>query len=164
MSGDIEARLRSLEDRALISEVVIKYAMGVDRQDWEMFGECFTDHIQTDYSGLGSPAREWLREDFVAMVRSALSGFTATQHISPNHIIAFDQNDPDRAICHSYMYAQHLLEGSEAGDFYLARGAYANHMLRTPAGWRIERIVQYVSWQEGNLNAVTEATTRLKSK
>jgi hypothetical protein len=164
VSSDIEARLRGLEDRALISEVVIKYALGVDRQDWGMFGECFTDRMWTDYSGLGSPAREWLREDFVAMVRSALSGFTATQHISPNHVIAFDQDDPDRAICHSYMHAQHLLEGSEAGDFYLARGSYSNHMLRTPAGWRIERIVQYVSWQEGNTNAVTEATARFASK
>jgi hypothetical protein len=42
------------------------------------------------------------------------------------------------------MYAQHLLEGAEGSKFYLLRGWYANHMLRTPDGWRIERLIQHV--------------------
>ena len=90
----------------------------------------------------------------------ALDEFAATQHLSPNHVIEFDENDPDRAVCYSYMYAQHLLEGSEGGEFYLLRGWYANHMLRTPDGWRIERLRQHVGWQEGNTNAVAEAAVR----
>ncbi len=43
------------------------------------------------------------RADLVARVSAALNGFTATQHISPNHVIEF---------------------------------------VRTPDGWRIERIIQ----------------------
>lgn len=58
------------------------------------------------------------------------------------------------------MYAQHLLEGSEGGEFYLLRGWYANHMLRTPEGWRIERLIQHVGWQQGNTNAVADAYSR----
>jgi SnoaL-like domain len=50
MSNDLESRVRQLEDRALISEVVIKYALGVDRRDWEMFASCFTDPVYTDFS------------------------------------------------------------------------------------------------------------------
>ncbi|MGH9289802.1 MAG: nuclear transport factor 2 family protein, partial [Acidimicrobiales bacterium] len=60
----------------------------------------------------------------------------------------------------SYMYAQHYLEGSEGGDFFLLRGSYTNHMLRTPDGWRIERLTQHASWSDGNQNALTEATAR----
>jgi hypothetical protein len=157
---DLDARIRKLEDRAQISEQVIKYAMGVDRRDWTMFAECFTDPVYTDYSELGSPAGTFPRADFVAGVATALNGFTATQHISPNHVIEFDDNDPDRAVCYSYMYAQHLLEGSAGGEFYLLRGRYTNHMLRTADGWRIERIIQHVSWSDGNNNAVAEATAR----
>jgi hypothetical protein len=160
MTTDLESRIRRLEDRALIGEQVTKYAMGVDRRDWTMFAGCFTDPVHTDYSGLGSPAGTFARADFVAGVATALNGFTATQHISPNHVIEFDDNDPDRAICHSYMYAQHLLKGSENGEFYLLRGSYTNHMLRTRDGWRIERIVQRVGWSDGNDNAVAEATAR----
>ncbi|MGH9287750.1 MAG: nuclear transport factor 2 family protein, partial [Acidimicrobiales bacterium] len=140
MTTDLEARIRQLEDRALISERVIKYAIGVDRRDWEMFADCFTDPVHVDFSASGVPAADFARDDLVDLVRVPLSGFTATQHLSPNHVIEFDDNDPDRAICYSYMYAQHYLEGSEGGDFFLLRGSYTNHMLRTPDGWRIERL------------------------
>jgi hypothetical protein len=138
--------------------------MAVDRADWEMFGDCFTDPVHTDYSGSGLPAADFARDDFVGIVRQALGGFTATQHLSPNHVIEFDDNDSDRATCYSYMYAQHHLEGSPNGDFFVLRGSYTNHMLRTSDGWRIESLTQHVSWSDGNENAVTEATARFHTE
>jgi len=54
----------------------------------------------------------------------------------------------------------HLIKGSGNGEYYLLRGSYANHMLRTADGWRIERIIQHRSWEYGNKNAVTEAIAR----
>ena len=148
MVTDLELRIRHLEDRALISERVVRYAMAVDRRDWQMFADCFTDPVHADYSQNGLPAAHFARDDLVSIVREALSGFTATQHLSPNHVIEFDQNDPDRATCYSSMYAQHYLERPEGGDFFLLRGSYTNHMLRTADGWRIERLIQHVSWRE----------------
>ena len=62
------------------------------------------------------------------------------------------------------MYAQHLLRGSASGGFYLLRGSYTNHMLRTPDGWRIERIIQHRSWEYGNTSAVTEAAARAQAQ
>jgi hypothetical protein len=163
MTTDLETRIRRLEDRVLISEQVIRYAMGVDRGDWQMFSGCFTDPVYTDYSDLGTPAGTFARADFVAGVSDALDGFTKTQHISPNHVIEFDEDDPDRAICHSYMYAQHFLKDSEGGDAYLLRGSYTNHMVRTADGWRIERLIQHVGWSDGNDDAVAEATARARA-
>ena len=161
---DLESRIRRLEDRIQISEQVIKYAMGVDRRDWAMFADCFTDPVDADFSGGGAPAAPVSRADLVGRVSTALSGFTATQHISPNHVIEFDASDPDRAICHSYMYAQHLLRGSGNGEFYLLHGSYTNHMLRTTDGWRIEGIIQHRSWEYGNTGAVTEAIARSQAQ
>lgn len=163
ITTDIDVRIRRLEDRIHISEQVIKYAMGVDRRDWDMFTACFTDPVYVDFSAGGMPAESYDRDAFVARVSHALSGFTATQHISPNHVTEFDPHDPDRAICHSYMFAQHLLQGAPSGDFYLLRGSYTNHVLRTAAGWRIERIIQHRSWEYGNTNAVAEAVARSQS-
>jgi hypothetical protein len=160
VTTDLESRIRQLEDRTQISEQVIKYAMGVDRRDWDMFADCFTDPAYADFSAGGMPAETVARDVLVARVSLALNGFTATQHISPNHVIEFDASDPDRAICHSYMFAQHLLEGADNGDYYLLRGSYTNHMLRTSDGWRIERILQHRSWEYGNRSAVTEAIAR----
>jgi hypothetical protein len=164
MSIDMEARVRRLEDRAAISEQVIKYAVSVDRRDWAMFANCFTDPVYADFSELGSSAGTLSRAEFVERIAVVLDEFRATQHLSPNHVIEFDDNDPERAVCQSYMYAQHLIEGSDGGEFYLLRGWYANHMVRTPDGWRIERLIQHVGWQHGNTNAVSEAAARGQSK
>jgi hypothetical protein len=160
VTTELQSRVRRLEDRAEISEQVVKYAMGVDRRDWDMFSDCFTERVYADFSAGGMPAQEYARDELVARISFALNGFTATQHISPNHVIEFDVGDPDRAICHSYMFAQHLLEGANNGDFYLLHGSYTNHMLRTAEGWRIERIIQHRSWEYGNTHAVTEAIAR----
>jgi ketosteroid isomerase-like protein len=160
MALDLESRVRRLEDRNEISEQVIKYAMGVDRRDWEMFADCFTDPVYADFSAGDIPPATVPRSQLVGQIASVLDGFTATQHISPNHVIEFDDADSDRATCYSYMYAQHLLAGSENGEYYLLRGSYTNYLRRTAQGWRIERIVQHRSWEDGNTNAVAEAAER----
>jgi hypothetical protein len=163
MTATLEARLRQLEDRTQISETVIRYALGVDRRDWDMLSACFTDpvHVEFGLSGLTADLR---RADLVELIRSALSGFAATQHLSPNHLIEFSAIDPDRAICQSAMYAQHYLENSQAGDFYLARGSYASHLVRTPAGWQIESLIQRASWADGNHHAVAESRARYQAQ
>lgn len=153
-------RLRRLEDRALISERVITYARSIDAGDWDALGECFTDPVHIDFSEAGMAAADFPRETFIGFARAGLGGFTALQHLSPNHVIDFDDSDPDRAVCHSYMYAQHHLAGAEGGDFFLMRGWYTNSMVRTPGGWGIERIVQHLSWSEGNLDLPAQAAAR----
>ena len=147
-TGDLEARVRRLEDRALISDTVTKYAVAVDRRDWAMFADCFTDPVHADYSENGLPAADFTRDDLVAIVRDAVGGYTATQHLSPNHIIEFDDHDPDRAICTSYMYAQHHVDATDKSEFLLLRGSYTHHMVRTNYGWRIERLIQHISWRD----------------
>jgi len=163
MTTDLEDRVRRLEDRVQISEQVTKYALGVDRRDWAMFADCFTDPVYADFSEGGMPAQDYAREELVAQVSLALNGFTATQHLSPNHVIEFDASDPDRAVCHSYMFAQHLLVGAEGGEFYLLHGSYTNRMRRTDAGWRIEGITQHRSWEYGNTSAVAQAIAQLQA-
>ena len=148
MTDDLESRVRRIEDRAHISETVIKYAVAVDQRDWDMFADCFTDPVHADYSENGLPATDFTRDDLVAVVREAVGGYTATQHLSPNHIIEFDDHDPDRAICTSYMYAQHHVDARDTGEFLLLRGSYTNRLVRTADGWRIERLIQHISWRE----------------
>jgi hypothetical protein len=162
MGSDLESRIRQLEDRTLIGERVVSYAVAVDNRHWEMLTKCFTDPVYAEFPVSGT-AKEFSRAELVALIRGAISGFTHTQHLSPNHIIEFPHDDPDRAVCHSYMYAQHYLQGSTEGDFFLLRGSYTNHMCRTDDGWRIERLIQHPSWSEGNKDALSEAKHRLEA-
>lgn len=62
------------------------------------------------------------------------------------------------------MYAQHLLEASLAGTYYLLRARYSDGLIRTPDGWKIESITTTNRWEEGNLNAVAEAIERVRLK
>jgi len=50
--------------------------------------------VHADFSESGVPAADFARDDLVALVRVPLSGFTATQHLSPNHVIEFDETMP----------------------------------------------------------------------
>jgi hypothetical protein len=164
MTTDLAARIQRLEDRAAISERVISYAVAIDRADWALYAQCFTDPVHIDFSAAGLPAQDFPREQFVGFARSGLAGFTARQHLSPNHLTEFSATDPDRATCTSYMYAQHYLEGAEGGEFFLMRGWYTNQMLRTAGGWQIERLTQHLSWPEGNPTVVPQAAARFQAQ
>ena len=129
---DLEGRIRRLEDRQAIVDVVIRYCVAVDRRDWTVFAECFAPTVQTD-SGEVSGA------GFVARVEAALPGFRSTQHLSTNHVVTFEDADPDRATCDSDMYAQHFLEESPGGTYYLLRARYSDRLVRTADGWKIAR-------------------------
>lgn len=160
MTTDLDARIRRLEDRIAISECVINYARAIDLADWELLASLFTDPVHVDFSEAGMPASDLPRDAFVGFARQGLSGFDARQHLSPNHITEFDEQDPDRAVCVSYMYAQHYLQNADGGDFYLMRGWYENRLRRTPDGWRIERVTQHIFWNEGNLDLPAQAAAR----
>jgi len=152
---DLESRIQRLEDRQAIIDVVIRYCVAVDRRDWGMFADCFASTVSLD-SG------EVTREEFVAVVQGTLPGFRSTQHLSSNHVVTFDPGDPDRATCDSDMYAQHFLDESEGGTYYLLRARYSDLMTRTADGWKIRAITTTNRWEEGNLNAVAEATERVR--
>ena len=151
---DLEERIRQLEDRQAIVEVAVRYCVAVDRKDWVMFASCFAPSLVMDFGNVS-------RDEFVAIVEGALPAFRWTQHLSANHIVAFDKTNPDRATCGSDMFAQHYLEGSAGGAYYLLRARYEEQMIRTASGWKIESITTTNRWEEGNLNAVAEAIERV---
>lgn len=153
--ADLESRVRRLEDHQSIVDVVIRYCVAVDRRDWGMFASCFAPTVRSD-SGESSG------DDFVAMVEGALPVFRSTQHLSTNHAVTVDELDPDRATCESDMYAQHFLEGSVRGTYYLLRARYRDELIRTADGWKIESITTTNRWEEGNLNAIAEAIERVR--
>ena len=137
--------------------MVVSYCVAVDRRDWAMFASLFAPTVRTDSGELSSA-------EFVAIVQGALPGFRSTQHLSTNHLVTFDPGDPDRATCESDMYAQHFLDASAGGTYYLLRARYSDVMTRTRTGWKIRAITTTNRWEEGNLNAVAEARERVRLK
>jgi hypothetical protein len=148
----LDQRIRRLEDRADIVALAVGYAAAVDDADWGRFRDLFTDTLHVDFSQAGMPAADFSRDDFVDFARQGLEVWDARQHLSMNHEVGFDEDDPDRAELRSYMYAQHHMQGAPT---FVMHGSYEHTVVRTPAGWRISRLVQNLSWMDAPPAAMT---------
>jgi hypothetical protein len=152
------APLDRLLDRLAIGDVVHQYATAVDTRDWPLFRACFTDRPEFDLSSWnGVPAARIPADVWVEGVCAGLSGFDATQHVSANHVV--DQSG-DQAHCTSHMQARHVIDG----ECYTLGGHYDNEVLRTDAGWCIDRCRLTITWHEGPRELMERAAARWAEK
>jgi hypothetical protein len=153
------AEATKLVDRQAIVDVVVQYATGVDRRDWELYASCFTDPCEFDFSGWrGEATMVMSPAEWAAKVRATNGNFDTTQHLSTNHVVTFDS--ADAATCVSYMHAQHwysaerltaLGHPTDQPRWCTLGGYYTNSLVRTPDGWRIRRCQLDVTWVTGDL-------------
>jgi hypothetical protein len=172
MSNMDERVLQRLVDRQAIVDVVVQYATGVDRRDWELYAACFTDPCEFDFSGWrGQPPVVMSPQEWAARVRSTNGNFDTTQHLSTNHVVTFESDE--RATCVSDMHAQHWFSADrliELGQtepsggppteprWCTLGGFYTNTVVRTNGtngtnvanGWRIARCQLDVTWTTGD--------------
>lgn len=145
---DNENVLAVLSDRMDISETVIRYATGVDMHDWVLFRSCFTDEVDIDITSFrgGSPFH-MTAEDWTASVSAGISRYKAVQHLSSNHVITLNGDD---ATCVSYMQARHYFPLESSENCFMIGGYYTNTLVRTRLGWKIRKMVQTVTFTEGD--------------
>jgi ketosteroid isomerase-like protein len=149
-----DSSMKQLQDRLAISDVVHRYAAGVDRRDWSAYRDCFTDEVLMDLSSWnGAPAASLSADAWVDGVRKGLSGFDATQHVSSNHLVEIRG---DEAECTSYVQASHCFEGERI----VLGGYYEMGFARTDSGWRIHSSKLVVTWKEGPNSLFERAAKR----
>jgi hypothetical protein len=141
------ADLQTLLDRAAISDVLITYAAAVDRRDWALFRSLFTDRVFLDFRTFDPSLYREMDADEVVDLARKLAAFDATQHISANHAHTIEG---DRATCVSYMQAGHFLTRPDGQHACFLYGFYTNELVRTAAGWKIERYALTVTAQQGD--------------
>lgn len=138
--------LQELLDRAEISDVLHRYATGLDRRDWELYRSIFTDQIELDFESVGIPARIYEADAWVRSAQRLFAGFEATQHSSSNHV---HEIRGDEAVCVSNMQAEHFV-GAGDDDRWTIGGYYTNELVRSSAGWKLRKITLTVTWSRGN--------------
>jgi 3-phenylpropionate/cinnamic acid dioxygenase small subunit len=119
------------EDRQDISDVLIRYATGIDRCDWPLFRTVFTDDCEPDYGDIGT----WHGVDAVTefMEQShAMAGHT--MHRISNQVIDVSG---DRPKARTYVDGLILAPDNKSG--VNAVGFFDDHIVRTADGWRIAR-------------------------
>ena len=142
----MEATLQHLEDRAAISETIVRYFNSLDRRDWVGMRATLADQLDLDFSQLfGDPPAILDADAFVSFSVDTLSGFAATQHISSNHVVVVEG---DRAEVTASMYAWHKVFPALGTQRILTlRGSYDIGMSRIAEGWRMHKLHMAV-WDE----------------
>lgn len=149
MSSVDEAQLRRLLDRAEITDVQYRYALGTDSHDWVLFRSCFTDEVDTDFSEVvGLPPSRSRTDDWVRNLAPTMESFTATHHTMSNVLITF--TDHDHATCVAYVQARHHKPNATGDSDQTVFGFYTNQYERTADGWKIAKLKLSVRWMTGN--------------
>ena len=120
-----------MTDREDITEVLIRYATGIDRRDWPLFRTVFTADCVLDYGEIGT----WNGVDAVTEFMDqthAMAGHT--MHRLTNHAVAIDG---DIATARTYVDALIMMADNNSG--VNAVGFYDDELVRTADGWRIAR-------------------------
>lgn len=120
-------------DRADISDVLLRYATGIDCRDWATFRTVFTDDCVLDYGEIGSFTGVDAITEFMEQSH-AMAGHT--MHRLTNMVIAVAG---DRATARTYVDGLILAPDNASG--VNAVGIYDDDLTRTEFGWRIARRV-----------------------
>jgi 3-phenylpropionate/cinnamic acid dioxygenase small subunit len=132
------------DDRAAITDVLVRYATAIDRRDWPLFGTCFTEDCTSDY---GAAIGEWSnREDLTAFMVSAHANMGHTMHRMTNLVVAVDG---DSGTGRTYVHVILQLDRENPTTVYETFGFYDDTFVRATDGWRIA---------ERNFTTVAERT------
>jgi 3-phenylpropionate/cinnamic acid dioxygenase small subunit len=126
-----EARLRALEDRQAIADLVSRYASSQDDRRFGDYEDCFTEDVVLAFPWGTVAGRSGLAE----RVRELLGSFSSTQHLIGNLQVELDG---DRARGRAD-FAVTMIRADE-GRFWHEVGFYRHEYRRTLAGWRFSRI------------------------
>jgi ketosteroid isomerase-like protein len=151
LSDDDAARLRELEDRAEINDIVNRYGNGVRLSDAEQIVSCFADDAVVDHGhGQTVEGREALLAYFANSARSSVaqSVLTFDQKVASTPVMSnvLIDIDGDTAHCESMCLAIHGGFKHGEGKVIVRGTRNIDELVRTAKGWKIRRRVHPAVW------------------
>jgi hypothetical protein len=133
--SDLEQRLRAVEDRLAIGELVARYGHAVDDRDFETLGRLFASDAFVEHA-LG---RSTGRAAVLDFYRERLGGFGPTYHYP--HSLVVELLSADEA---SGVVAAHA-ELAIGGETVVAGFRYHDRYVREDGAWRFrERVIRFL--------------------
>ena len=118
-------------DREQITEVLVRYATGIDTRDWELFRSCFTPDVHADYgAGVGVWDDVGAITEYMTVMHQDMRD---TKHMLTNIVIDIDGT---HATASTYVQAV-LVVSDDPPLWYEPVGRYVDRLVRTRDGWRI---------------------------
>jgi ketosteroid isomerase-like protein len=151
LTADAAARLRELEDRAEITDLVNRYGNGIRLGDVDQIVSCFADDAVVDHGhGQAVAGKEALlayfdRDTTSAAARAVLTfdQKVASTPVMSNVLIDLDG---DTAHCESMCLAIHTGYKDGEGKVIVRGTRNIDDLIRTADGWKIQRRVHPAVW------------------
>jgi 3-phenylpropionate/cinnamic acid dioxygenase small subunit len=119
------------EVRQDVADVLVRYATGIDRRDWELLRSCFTDDCEVDYGDIG---RWHGAAEIVEWMRRVHEPCGHTMHRITNQTVTAKG---DGVSARSYVDALVMSADNQSGT--RATGYYDDELVVTDDGWKIAR-------------------------
>lgn len=119
------------EVRQDVADVLVRYASGIDRRDWDRFRTCFTDDCAADYGAIGAWSGADAITDWMQQVHDQCGH---TMHRITNQDV---RPTGDGVSARSYVEAIVMGADNQAG--VRVDGYYDDELVRTDDGWKIAR-------------------------
>jgi ketosteroid isomerase-like protein len=131
--GDFAARLRRLEDRVEIGELIARYGLVMDNRDIAQMATIFTaDVVIESADGVMNVSG---RDAAVAMFRERFRVLGPSNHVTHDRILTFDDGHPDEATGIVLAHA----EMNRRGQAMVAAIRYTDAYRREDGRWRFAR-------------------------
>src|SRR5262249_13801915 len=107
-----------------VTEVLVRYATGIDRRDWALLRSCFTDDCEADYGEIG----RWRGADAITdWMKQTHAACGQTLHRITNQAVTPSGND-DAVTARSYVHAIIMAADNRTGTH--AFGHYDDELVR----------------------------------
>lgn len=153
MSSDndgLHARLRRLEDRAALHDLVVRYFVALDDLDWDTLSESFAWEAET----MGAYGRDQVAE----ILREERSKMGPTVHTPDFMLFTFESDDRATGVIGSHW------ELSRDGSTLFGAARYHDTYVRENGAWRIlERevgVVHVGPWDQVSTSLTEELRVR----
>lgn len=127
---NMDAEIRALLDKQACTELVYRFARGLDRCDEALIRSVFHSDATDDHGGFKGDV-----DAFVAWVMPVLATMERTQHVIGNVLVTVAG---DEAWAESYFVAYHDMADAHGADIRMTvAGRYLDRFARRGGEWRI---------------------------
>lgn len=138
--------MEDLAHRIEIDDLLTRYTIAVDDEDFDLLDTVFTPDAILDYSSAGGPRAPY--PEVKAWLAKALSsGSPVRMHMLGNKHVVIDGSE---AKVRAYFFNPFVKEAFDGGYEYSLGGGYYNHRLvLTTDGWRSAELYEKRIWRQG---------------
>ncbi|MPY48154.1 nuclear transport factor 2 family protein [Streptomyces acidicola] len=154
--SDLDSRIRRLEDRAAIEDLVIRYFLAADDNDLETLGSTFAPDAEFLMGGGFSGGSD--RESIVRFIKEDRATMGVTVHTQNFTLLTFHDDDHADGVVGAH------LELARGGTTVYGAVRYLDDYVRADAGWQIKRrelaVLHVGPWED----VATSLTAELRSR